>query len=67
MTSPPGELLTTEQAAALLQLSPRTLRRWRSEGKGPPWVALGSRRVRYRRAAIQAWLEAHERTEGDGR
>ncbi len=60
MPNDPGDLLTTEQAASLLQLSPRTLRRWRSEGKGPPYVRLGSRRVRYRRQAIEAWLREHE-------
>ncbi len=60
MSSDPGELLTTEQAAKLLQLAPRTLRRWRSESKGPPYVRLGARRVRYRRAALEAWLRQHE-------
>jgi|RhiMetdeSRZDD1v2_1073273.scaffolds.fasta_scaffold2852332_1 excisionase family DNA binding protein len=60
MSNGPDDLLTTEQAAELLQLSPRTLRRWRTEGKGPPYIRLGARRVRYRRGAILDWARAHE-------
>jgi excisionase family DNA binding protein len=60
----PDDLLTTQQAAALLQLSPRTLRRWRVEGKGPPFIRLGSRRVRYRREAVMDWAQRQEQEPG---
>lgn len=41
-------LLTTEEAAAMLGLSPKTLRNWHSAGTGPPSVTIGLRARRYR-------------------
>lgn len=58
-------LLTPEQAALRLQLDPDTLRNWRSQQKGPQFVKLGGRgqgSVRYRRADLRAWIEAHVAT-----
>jgi len=56
-------LLTTEQAAELCSVAPRTLVVWRSEGRdGPPFVRVGRRAVRYRPRDIAAWLEAGVRT-----
>ena len=40
------ELLDTKQAAAILQVSPRTLERFRVEGGGPAYLKVG-RRVLY--------------------
>lgn len=37
-------------------LSITTLERWRSEGKGPPFVKVGPRRVGYRLADFERWL-----------
>lgn len=37
-------------------LSLATLERWRSEGKGPPFVKVGPRRVGYRLADFERWL-----------
>lgn len=49
--------LTTEQAANLLALSPRTLEAWRSRGrKGPRFLRFG-RTVRYRLSALIEWLD----------
>ena len=52
-----GRLLREREAAGLLDLSPATLRRWRSEGSGPRFVRLG-RTVRYAVADLSAFVEA---------
>jgi len=38
---PPRRLLTREEAATLLAVSPGTLSRWAAERTGPPFVKLG--------------------------
>jgi excisionase family DNA binding protein len=48
------EYLTESEVAELLKVSVGTLRRWRREGTGPPWLRLG-RGVRYLRAEVNAW------------
>lgn len=55
----PGQgLLTTEQAAAFLGISPFTLAHWRSEGlPHPPAVKLGRRALRYRLVDLEAFTE----------
>ena len=45
----------TEQLAKLIDISPRTLQRWRLEGKGPKYFKLGSR-VLYSEEQINEWL-----------
>lgn len=57
---PDATLLTVEQAAALIGVSPWTLRKWRTKGKGPCFVRLGCAlgTVRYRRQDLDAYLEA---------
>ncbi len=49
-------LMTTEEAAALLKLSPKTLQQWRSDGKGPAFCKLEGDAVRYTEADLMAWL-----------
>ncbi len=57
MRDDPG-LLTEREAAEYLRLSPRTLRRWRTEkpGTGPPVAGYAGQHPRYRRADLDAWL-----------
>ena len=55
-------LLSTAEAAALLALSARTLKRYRVEGRGPPFLRLGGR-VRYTRADLLNWALAHRQGE----
>ena len=50
-------LLSTAEAAALLALSDRTLKRYRYEGSGPTFLRLGGR-VRYTRADLLEWALA---------
>lgn len=55
-------LLTQQQLADELQVSLRTLERWRQEGVGPAFIRVG-RSPRYRRADIDAWLERQRRNQ----
>lgn len=48
-------LLTEDQAAEILRVSPRTLQGWRHRGDGPPFVKLGSA-VRYRRSDLRSFI-----------
>ena len=48
-----------DEAARVLELTTRTLDRWRLIGYGPPYTLVG-RQVRYRREAIETWLRAQE-------
>ena len=53
------ELLDTDAVARFAGLSPVTLRKWRMTGAGPRFVRLG-RAVRYRKAAVDAFLAGRE-------
>ncbi len=52
-------LYPTAEAAPKIhpELSPRTLERWRHEGKGPSYVVVG-RRVGYTEKALREFVEA---------
>lgn len=50
-------LLTTEQLGDILQVPPRTLEDWRTRDYGPKYLRLG-KRVRYRAADVDLWLQA---------
>jgi predicted DNA-binding transcriptional regulator AlpA len=58
-----GDVLLREgEAAEFLRVSPATLRYWRrrAQRRGPSWIKIERRPVRYRLADLQAYLE--ERT-----
>lgn len=50
--------LTTNQAAALLNLSPCTLVDWRWQRKGPPWVQVSRGCIRYDQESLESWLQS---------
>lgn len=54
-------LVNETEAARILALSVKTLRRWRWIGKGPRFCKIGGA-VRYDRADINAFIEAGRRT-----
>ena len=56
------QLLTTDQTAEILDVHPATLATWRSEGRGPRYLKIGQRNVRYRSEDLERWLRAQERT-----
>ena len=57
------EMSDTELADDL-NMSVRTLRRWRLEGRGPEWKKFGGA-VRYSRAAIDRWIAQQPTYGGD--
>ena len=61
LLSSPGrqlELLSTEDAATYIGVTPRTLEVWRCTRRYPiPYVKVG-RLVRYRRDALDGWLSS---------
>jgi excisionase family DNA binding protein len=53
-------LLTTVELAKLLNISPKTVRKWRYE-RNLPAIKVGKRLVRYRKKDILAWLKTMEK------
>ena len=56
------EYLTEAEVAELLKVSVSTVRRWRTEGIGPPVLWAGGR-PRYRRGDVDAWLQRENERE----
>lgn len=54
-------MLTTEEAAAILGLSPDTLKQWRRLDDGPPYYTFG-RAIRYREDLLIEWREICKHT-----
>lgn len=55
-------LLTEIEAADLLRLTPRALQAWRYQGRGPRFVKISARAVRYRPEDLDQWIEDHLRS-----
>lgn len=58
-------LMTTVEAASALSISPKTLTKWRAQGRGPAHIPLGSR-IAYRDESLAAWI-SNEETGGGSR
>ena len=52
----PDTLLTTDEAAAYLRVSPRTMEDWRRTGSGPLYIPLARNCVRYRFGDLTQWI-----------
>lgn len=52
-------LLTPTQAGEFLSVPETTLAQWRSQRRGPLYVKLESRLVRYRRSDLEAYIGQH--------
>lgn len=48
---------TTEEVAAYLAVSPRTLGNWAYLGKGPDYIKIDGGARRYAWEAVHAWIE----------
>ncbi len=49
--------LTTAELSQLLKTPASTLRYWRTQGEGPPWLKVGNR-ILYRDVDVHAWAES---------
>ena len=57
---PSVELISERALSRYLDVPRNTLRRWRRLGKGPPWVRIGVRMIRYDTAHLCRWLEQQQ-------
>lgn len=55
-TTSEDTLLTTNEAADYLRVSPRTMEDWRRTGAGPVYVSLARNCVRYRFGDLVQWI-----------
>lgn len=53
-------MLTTIEAARVMHVSPKTLSNWRYIGRGPRYIHISPRVVRYRSEDITEYLRAGE-------
>jgi len=53
------ELLTPIEAAKFLGVSVETLAQWRSQFRGPRYIKLECRLIRYRLSDLEVYLAAH--------
>ena len=53
------DLLTTDEAATLLELTAGTLKNYRVDNTGPAYVKIGGK-IRYRRGDLEAWITTIE-------
>jgi excisionase family DNA binding protein len=56
-------LLSTEEAAEILNVSPKTLQKWRHKGEGPPFYRYGSgeaKVVGYAPTELRDWLKPQQ-------
>lgn len=56
----PDRLLTPPEVCEMLGVTNVQLQDWRTAKKGPPFVRLGHRTVRYRLSAVRAFIAATE-------
>ncbi len=56
------EILTEREVSDWIGVSEPTLFRHRRDGTGPTFIRLSTRRVGYRRSAIETWLREREQT-----
>ena len=52
-------LLTTKEAAELLGKHYAVLADWRHQGRGPKFIRMGGRSIRYRPSDLLEWIEAN--------
>jgi predicted DNA-binding transcriptional regulator AlpA len=54
-------LMTTLETSEMVRLQAQTLRKLRSEGRGPRFCRLSANRVAYDPEDVRAWLEERKR------
>lgn len=54
-----GKMLDTDAAGDRIGIPAKTLANWRSLKKGPPFVRLAGRTIRYREEDLEAYIAAN--------
>jgi predicted DNA-binding transcriptional regulator AlpA len=54
-----NRLLREVEVSRWVSVSTGALRRWRKERRGPPFVRLGRRAIRYRASDVALWLDSN--------
>lgn len=60
------EMLTPSDVAKRLNVTTATLRQWRMQGGGPPYLDLADKTIRYPESELSRWVESrkgHDRYE----
>lgn len=52
-----NNLMTQEQAAEYLEVHPATLTKWRLDGKGPNYIQLGEKKIRYKMEDLIQYID----------
>lgn len=52
---------TDKEMAAQLGFTPQTLRLWRKQGIGPPWIRNSPRSIVYLKDSVHEWMKKAER------
>lgn len=61
-------LVSSEEAARIIGIAPKTLVNWRNRGKGPAYVRLGEKHspVMYRIRDLESWIDSRVVGAGKG-
>lgn len=61
-------LVTSDEAARIIGIAPKTLVNWRNRGKGPAYVRLGEKHspVMYRVRDLESWIDSRVVGAGKG-
>jgi len=51
-------LLTSKELAKILNVTTKTLERWRGAGEGPLFIRMNSSNIRYRPQDVEAFIKA---------
>jgi hypothetical protein len=51
------DLRPAKKVAMILQTTSEQVRRWRKQGRGPAYIRMSSRQIRYDVRDVEAWLE----------
>ena len=54
-------LMTPAQTSKYLGLAENTLAKWRQQGKGPRWIQINGRCVRYDPIDVDLWVNSRKR------
>lgn len=56
------DLLTSNDLAKKLAVAPITIRKWRLQGIGPPWIVMpNGTSIRYKPSDVSKWLEGEKK------